>query len=131
MKIEPITDPGVPHSHLPFSPAVRVGSMVFVSGQASVDDTGKIVPGTFEEEFRRSIENMKRILEAAGSGLAHVVQTRNYVRDPANSPLFNQLYRDVFSEPYPARTTISRCLPDTLHFEIDCIAIVPEKPGRE
>ena len=62
-----------PVSHLPFSPAVQVGELIFVSGQASVDATGKIIPDTFEGEFRRSIENVRRVLEAAGSDLAHVV----------------------------------------------------------
>lgn len=118
----------MPHSHLPFSPAVKVGNLLFVSGQASVDDTGKIVPDTFEGEFRRSLDNMKRILEASGSGLAHVVQTRNYVRDSADVALFNRLYREYFSQPYPARTTITHCLPETLRFEIECVAVVPE-PG--
>lgn len=127
MKVKHIVEERVPRSHLPFSPAVQVGSLLFVSGQASVDNIGKIVPDTFEGEFRRSLENMKRILEAAGSGLEHVVQTRNYVRDRANVPLFNQLYREYFSEPYPARTTITNCLPPTLHFEIECVAIVPDK----
>lgn len=116
-------DENTPVSHLPFSPAVRVGDMIFVSGQASVDKTGKIISGTFEEEFRRSVENLRDVLESAGSDLAHVIQTRNYIRDSANSPLYNQLYREYFKDPLPARTTISGCLPPTLHYEIDCIAV--------
>ena len=112
-----------PVSHLPFCPAVQVGDIILVSGQASVDATGKIVTDTFEGEFRRSIENMKKILEAAGSDLAHVVQTRNYVRDPADVPLYNQLYREYFSEPFPARTTITNCLPPTLKYEVECVAV--------
>lgn len=119
-------DANTPVSHLPFSPAVRVGDLIFVSGQASVDKTGKIISGTFEEEFRRSVENLRQVLESAGSDLAHVVQTRNYIRDSANTPRFNELYREYFSEPFPARTTISGCLPPSLHYEIDCVA-VPKK----
>ena len=116
-------NPDTPVSHLPFSPAVRVGDLIFVSGQASVDATGQIVPDTFEGEFRRSVENMRKVLESAGSDLKHVVQTRNYVRDPANGVRYNELYREVFSAPYPARTTITNCLPPTLHYEIECIAV--------
>lgn len=116
-------DQDTPVSHLPFSPAVRVGDLIFVSGQASVDATGKIVPDTFEGEFRRSIENMRKILEAAGSDLKHVVQTRNYVRDAANVPRYNELYREYFSPPYPARTTITDCLPPTLQYEVECVAV--------
>jgi len=112
-----------PRSHLPFSPAVRAGGFIFVSGQASVDREGRIVPDSFEGEVRRSIENLRAVLEDAGSDLAHVVQTRNYVRDPANVPEFNRIYREYFREPYPARTTITHCLPETLHFEIECVAV--------
>jgi 2-iminobutanoate/2-iminopropanoate deaminase len=113
-----------PVSHLPFSPAVRVGDLIFVSGQASVDASGAIVPDTFEGEFRRSVENLRKVLETAGSDLKHVVQTRNYVRDPANVARYNELYREYFSTPYPARTTITNCLPTTLHYEIECVAVV-------
>ncbi|MEZ5277767.1 MAG: RidA family protein [Opitutaceae bacterium] len=123
MNKQVIHKPGMPVSHLPFSPAVKAAGLLFVSGQASVDETGKIVPGTFEEEFRRSVENMKRILEAAGSDLSKVVQTRNYVRDPADLAKFNRLYAELIPAPYPARTTITNCLPETLRFEIECVAV--------
>jgi 2-iminobutanoate/2-iminopropanoate deaminase len=116
-------DPNTPVSHLPFSPAVRVGDLIFVSGQASVDATGKIVADTFEGEFRRSVENLRKVLLTAGSDLAHVVQTRNYVRDDVELPLFNQLYREYFSAPFPARTTITNCLPASLRYEIECVAV--------
>ena len=84
-------NPDTPVSHLPFSPCVRVGNLIFVSGQASVDATGKIISDTFEGEFRRSVENLRKVLESAGSDLQHVVQTRNYVRDPANVARYNEL----------------------------------------
>lgn len=116
-------NPDTPTSHLPFSPAVVVGDLILVSGQASVDASGKIVSDTFEGEFRRSVENLRKVLEAAGSDLQHVVQTRNYVRDPEDVPLFNQLYREYFSAPFPARTTITHCLPATLRFEIEAMAV--------
>jgi 2-iminobutanoate/2-iminopropanoate deaminase len=116
-------DPNTPVSHLPFSPAVRVGELIFVSGQASVDATGQIVTDTFEGEFRRSVENLRKVLQGAGSDLAHVVQTRNYVRDPEDVVLFNKLYREYFTAPFPARTTITHCLPATLRYEIECVAV--------
>lgn len=115
--------PGTPVSNLPFSPCVVVGDLIFVSGQASVDLEGKIIADTFEGEFRRSVENVQRVLEAAGSDLAHVVQTRNFVRDVEDLPLYNQLYREFFPEPRPARTTITNCLPPTLRYEIEVIAV--------
>jgi len=115
--------PDTPVSHLPFSPAVRVGDMVFVSGQASVDATGKIVSDTFEGEFRRSVENLRKVLQSAGADLTDVVQTRNYVRDAEDLPLFNRLYTEYFSAPYPARTTITGCLSAALRFELECVAV--------
>lgn len=116
-------DASTPTSHLPFSPCVRVGELLFVSGQASVDETGAIVSDTFEGEFRRSVENLRKVLESAGSDLKHVVQTRNYVRDSEDLPLYNALYREYFSAPFPARTTITHCLPAALRFEIEAVAV--------
>ncbi len=124
MPIEYPTHPDIPTSHLPFSPVTRVGNLLFVSGQASVNDQGQIVPDTFEGQMRRSMENLRRILEGAGSSLAQVVQIRSYVHDPANLALYNQLYREYFTAPYPARTTLTSCLTEQLAFEIDCVAVV-------
>ncbi len=115
--------PDTPTSHLPFSPCVVVGDLIFVSGQASVDQQGKIISDTFEGEFRRSVENVRKVLLAAGSDLAHVVQTRNYVRDEADLPLYNQLYREYFPQPSPARTTITNCLPPSLKYEVEAVAV--------
>ena len=117
--------PDTPTSHLPFSPAVVVGDLVFVSGQASVDGEGRIVSDTFEGEFESSIENVRKVLHAAGCTLDNVVQTRNYVRDDAELPLFNALYRKTFKAPYPARTTIVNCLGKALRYEIEVTAVRP------
>lgn len=124
MKPVHLTDAGLPSSYLPFSPAVRFGDLLFVSGQASVDDRGQIVSGTFEEEMRRSVDNLRRILEGAGSDLAHVLQVRSYLRDESVLDDYNRFYRELFPQPYPARTTITGVLGSSLWFEIDCIAAV-------
>lgn len=126
--IQHLSSPDMPASHLPFSPAVRVGDLLFVSGQASVDRTGAIIAGSFEQEMRRSLDNLLAILIAGGSDLGHVVQTRNYVRDPVNLEIFNRLYREYFTAPYPARTTITHCLDKALHYEVDCIAVIVNRP---
>ncbi|MEQ1861303.1 MAG: RidA family protein [Chthoniobacteraceae bacterium] len=112
-----------PTSPLPFSPCVCFGDLIFVSGQASVNANGSIVCDTIEGEVRRSIENLRKVLEAAGSDLAHVIQTRNYVRDAADVPVYNDIYREFFTEPFPARTTITNCLPPTLRYEIEAVAV--------
>ena len=118
------SDAGFAEAPLPFSLATRVGNLLFVSGQASVDENGVIVAGTFEAEMRRSMENLRRILLAAGSDFSRVAQVRAYVRDAANLSEYNRLYREYFSAPFPARTTITNCLPPTLHFEIEVVVIV-------
>lgn len=122
MSKEVITGPGVPKSFLPFSPALRVGDFVFVSGQASVDKEGNIVVGTFAEECRRSFQNLQVILNAAGLDFKDVVQVRNYVGKQEYLAEFNAIYKEFFSEPYPARTTIMGCLGDLLKFEVDVVA---------
>ena len=126
MPIEIVRGPDVPASHLPFSPAVKAGGFVFVSGQASVDgETGEIISGSFEAEFRRSMENVRRILTAAGTDLRHVVQVRSYLKDANDLPEYNRLYREYFSDPFPARTTLTNCLGKVL-FEIDVVGYVGE-----
>jgi 2-iminobutanoate/2-iminopropanoate deaminase len=106
--------PDMPRSPLPFSPVTRVSDLLFVSGQASVDRSGAMVTDTFEGEMRRSLDNLSTILSVTGSGLSHVVQTRNYVRDDSDLAAFNRIYREYFREPFPSRTTITNCLPRTL-----------------
>jgi len=121
MSIEAISSKDLPKSHLPFSPAIKANGFLFVSGQASVDDTGKLISDTFENEMRRSLENVRRILKAGGSGFEQVVQVRSYVKNSSDVPRYNEIYREYFKEPYPARTTIVNCL-GTLLYEIDVIA---------
>ncbi len=117
-----ITGTKVPKSYLPFSPAIQSGNYLFISGQASVDSEGNIVSGTFEEECRRSFENLKTILESANLGFGNVVQVRNYVGKQEYLSDFNNIYKEFFNEPYPARTTLIGCLGDLLKFEVDAIA---------
>lgn len=112
-------------SHLPFSAAVESNGFVFVSGQASVDRTGAIVSGTFEEEMRRSMQNVIDVLASAGLTLENVVRVTSYVHDIADVPLYNRLYLDYFTRPFPARTTITSCLSPALKFEVDVIAVRP------
>lgn len=109
---------------LPLSMFTRIGSQVFVSGHGAVNARGEFVSDTFEGQFRYTMETLEKTLHEAGVGFEDVVMARGYVRDPANLPLYNRLYREYFSEPYPARTTLTNCLPEGLEFEIDCIALL-------
>ncbi|WP_270090450.1 RidA family protein [Sphingobacterium sp. SYP-B4668] len=125
MEREIIHGVGIPDSHLPFSPGVRCGQFIFISGQASVDLSGNIIVDTFEGECRRSFDNLKSIVEAAGAQMKDVVQVRNYVGNQANLAVFNDIYREYFSTPYPARTTLIGCLGTLLKFEVDAVVLLP------
>lgn len=108
---------------LPLSGAVIAGGLLFISGQASVGAGGEVISGSFEDEMRRSMENLRAVLASCGLDCSAVIQTRNYIKDSQNLPLFNSIYREYFRPPYPARTTLSNCL-GQLKFEIDAVAAI-------
>jgi 2-iminobutanoate/2-iminopropanoate deaminase len=117
-----IVDAGA-RSHLPFSPGIIAGDFMYVSGQASVDaQTGAIVTDSFEGEMRRSIANLKAILEAGALSLDHVINVKSYVANEADLALYNQIYREYFASPPPTRSTIVGVLGTKLKFELDCVA---------
>lgn len=128
MPRHPVDGAAVPTSMLPFSPAIRADDLVFVSGQASVDDNGTYVPGTFAEEMDRAIGNIARILAAAGGSLEDVVQVRSYLSDGRFLADYNERYRAYFTEPLPARTTLIVNIGD-LKFEADVVAYIPAPPA--
>ncbi|MBO9618318.1 MAG: RidA family protein [Niabella sp.] len=119
---EVVAGDAIPQSHLPFSPAIRSGDFLFISGQASVDMEGKIINGSFEEECRRSFDNLRHIIEGAGLSMEDVVQVRNYVARQEDLAAFNTIYKEYFTAPFPARTTLIGCLGTVLKFEVDAIA---------
>ena len=115
-------------SLLPFSPAIRAGDFLYVSGQASVDrETGSVIEGSFEEEMRRSIENLKVILESANLTLDHVITVKVYLANEDNLKLYNDIYPEYFNQPTPTRSTIVKVLPSFLKFELDCVAYIHQK----
>jgi 2-iminobutanoate/2-iminopropanoate deaminase len=90
----------------PYSPAIRAGSMLFLSGQVGVDPaTGQILPDA-GSQFRQCLMNVVRVVEAGGYTLDDVVRTTVYLTDADDFALFNEVYRDVFVEPRPARSTV-------------------------
>ena len=122
-RFRPVTGDGVPYSPLPFSPGVRANGFVFVSGQASVDEAGRLLPGTVEEEVRRTFDRVRRVLAAAGLGFDDVVQVRSYLERAEDFETYNRIYRELFREPYPARTTLFGCLGGLVKFEVDVVAL--------
>lgn len=89
-----------------FSQAVRVGDLVFVSGQVGDDlETFEVVGDTIEEQTRQCLKNVEEILAEAGLTLDHVVRVSAYLSHPEDFDRFNKTYSEIFSKPYPARIT--------------------------
>jgi len=109
----------------PFSPAVKVGKLVFVSGIPALDANGKIAVGDFPAQMKQVMENISGILKSAGTGWDHVVKTNILLVRRDDFKEMNQIYASYFpSKKYPARTTAvvaSLPNPDFL-LEIECIA---------
>jgi 2-iminobutanoate/2-iminopropanoate deaminase len=108
----------------PYSPAIVESGFVFVSGQGPLDPkTGEYLKGDVKSETRQVFENIKSILEAAGTSMENVVKVNVYLRDINDFEAMNEVYKTVFSSPFPARTTIQAgALPRGFAVEIECIA---------
>ena len=109
----------------PYSQAIRMGDLVFASGQIPLDpETGEIVPGEIEDETRQVLANLRAVLEASGCGLERVLKTTVYLTDMDLFPRVNAVYAEAFAaEPAPARATVEvSALPLGARVEIDAIA---------
>ena len=114
-----------PYEQFFISQAQRVGDLIFVSGQASLDLDGNIVDGDFETQARQSIENLSKVLQAGGSDLSKLVKVNIYVTDISQFDVVMKLRQEYFSPPYPADTICevkSLALPE-LQFEIEAVAL--------
>ena len=108
----------------PYSAGLQVGQLVFLSGQIPLDATGTLVPGGIREQTVRVMENLKAVLAAAGTDLAHVVKTTIYLADLGDFATVNEIYATYFAEPFPARATVQVArLPRDVRVEIDAIAV--------
>jgi 2-iminobutanoate/2-iminopropanoate deaminase len=113
----------------PYSQAVIEGDFIFLAGQGcSNPQTGKLELGDARSETKRTFENVRAILEAAGSSLNDVLKCNVYLRDINDFAAMNEVYETFFTAPFPARTTIQAgALPGGIAVEIECIA----KKGRK
>ena len=110
----------------PYSPAVRAGNLLFLSGQIPLDPaTGQLVEGDIRAQTTRVLQNLGELLQAGGAEFAHVVRTTIFLADMNDFAVVNEIYASFFSEPYPARATVQVArLPKDVRVEIDAIAVV-------
>ncbi len=107
----------------PYSQAVVSDGWVFVSGQIPLTSTGELVADDIEKQARQALENLRAVLEAAGSSLDQVVQVTAYLADMNDFAAFNEVYAGFFSEPYPARAVVEVArLPKDVKVEVACTA---------
>ncbi|MEC0203857.1 RidA family protein [Paenibacillus lautus] len=109
----------------PYSQAVQYGNLLFTSGQLGMDASGQFAP-TVEEQAKRSLLNVKAILEAAGFGMEHIVKTTVFLKDMNDFQSVNEVYASFFAEPYPARSAVEVArLPKDGLVEIEVVASKP------
>ena len=110
----------------PYSQAVRVGDMLFLSGQLGIDpSTGDFVPGGVKEQTEQVFKNIEAVLKEAGASLENVVKTTVFLADMIDFATVNEIYGAVFSNPYPARSAVAvKTLPKNGLVEIEIIAVL-------
>jgi 2-iminobutanoate/2-iminopropanoate deaminase len=124
--IEPVATDRGPKAIGPYSQAVKANGFVFLSGQVALDpNTQQVVEGDVVRQTERVLENLKAIVEAAGSSLKHAVKTTVFLADMNDFAAMNEVYGRYFLTHRPARSTVevSR-LPKDVRVEIDLIALL-------
>lgn len=124
---EAIAAPDAPAAIGPYSPAVRAGNLLFISGQVPIDPaTGAMVEGDIAAQTDRVMRNLAALLTATGAGFEHVVKTTVYLADMNEFAAMNAVYGRYVVDPPPARATVQVArLPRDVKVEIDLIAVVP------
>ena len=125
MKKEIISTENAPQAIGPYSQAVKAGNLMFISGQIPLDPkTGDLVSESIEEQAKQVLDNVKSICEAAGSSLDDIVKISIFLTDLNNFSVVNDVMKEYFSEPYPARATVEVSgLPLGVNVEIEAIVL--------
>jgi len=125
---EVISSPDAPKAIGPYSQAIKVGNMLFCSGQIAIDaQTGELYQGDIKEEAKRVLENLKAVLNEAGMDFKDVVRATVFLRDINDYAAVNEVYATYFTESPPARAAIQvGKLPKLAGVEISCIAVKTE-----
>ena len=110
----------------PYSQAVKTDSMVYVSGQLAFDPAnGNLITDDIKTETRQAMNNLKTIIEAAGSSLEKVVKTTLFIKNMDDFPLVNEVYGEFFSDNYPARACVEVArLPRDANFEVEAVGLL-------
>lgn len=119
-----ISTPKAPAAIGPYSQAIRVGNLVYTSGQIPIDPaTGAFVEGGIKEQTRQSLTNVRAILAEAGLAMSDVVKTTVFMADMNDFAEMNGVYAEFFAEPYPARSAVAvKTLPKGALVEIEVVA---------
>jgi len=120
-----ITAPDAPKAMGAYSPAIKAGNLLFISGQIPVDpSTGDLVAGDITAQAERVMQNLAALLRAAGVGFDHVVRTTVFLADMNDFAAMNEVYSRYIVDPPPARATVQVArLPRDVSIEIDAIAV--------
>ena len=122
--IKQISTDKAPAAIGPYSQALDLGNMVFVSGQIPVDPATGNMPESVEAQAVQALTNLKNVLAAAGLGMESVVKTVVFLADLADFAVVNGIYEKFFSAPYPARSCVQvAAIPKGAKLEIECIAV--------
>ena len=113
---------GMAKPNPPYSPVVVSGDTVYTAGQVAYDAEGNLVEGGIAEQTRRVLENVRACLEAAGCTMDDVVKVTAFVVDLGDVAAYNEVYREFFAEPYPARSTVQAGLGPGVLVEIEAVA---------
>jgi 2-iminobutanoate/2-iminopropanoate deaminase len=126
MGVQRIFPPSAPAPRGPYSPAVRAGDFIYVSGQGPIDPvTDKLSPGDIKHETELVLSNIRRILAACDATPADVVKCSVFLKDGAEFKQMNEVYAAFFGENRPARTTVVCSFVSDMRVEIDCVAYKP------
>ena len=126
MTKEIISTKNAPQAIGPYSQAVKAGNLMFISGQIPLDpETSDLVSQSIEDQAKQVLENVKSICEAAGCSLDDIVKISIFLTDLSNFAVVNDMMKEYFSEPYPARATVEVSgLPLGVNVEIEAIVLI-------
>jgi 2-iminobutanoate/2-iminopropanoate deaminase len=121
-----ISTPLAPAAIGPYSQAIKVGNVLYCSGQLGLDPaTAQLVSGGFEAQVKQAFANLKAVLEAAGGNMNQCVKLTLFLTDLGNFATVNELMAQNFSQPFPARSTVGiASLPKGGEFEVEAIAVL-------